>query len=142
MNSWTKKSNNLWMCSSATNSSTRINKGLSHGRTHACTHMHTRRHTRIHTCMRTHVCARTHTHTHAHKHARTHARTHTDIIVFHCQNTYRVVNLLHFSDNSTTLRSSVSKQVFVPKTNLNIGKCAFSVARSCTNNLESTSYYN
>ena len=40
----------------------------------------------------------------------------------------QLVNLLHFSDISRTLKSSISKQVFVPKTKLNIGKNAFSVA--------------
>ena len=39
-----------------------------------------------------------------------------------------LVNLLQFSDMSRTLRSYVSKQLFVPKAKLNIGKCAFSVA--------------
>ena len=43
------------------------------------------------------------------------------------QPTY-LVNLLHFSDISRTLRSLVSKQRFVPKTKLSIGKRAFSVA--------------
>ena len=43
------------------------------------------------------------------------------------QPTY-LVNLLNFSDTSRTLRSSVSKQLFVPKTNLNISKRAFCVA--------------
>ena len=49
---------------------------------------------------------------------------------FHTLSTQKptyLVNLLHFSDISTTLRSSDSKQRFVPKTNLNIGKLAFSV---------------
>ena len=41
------------------------------------------------------------------------------------QPTY-LVNLLHFSYNSKTFRSSVSKQRFVPKTKLNVGKRAFS----------------
>ena len=39
-----------------------------------------------------------------------------------------LVNLLHFSDIPRTLRSSVSKQLFVPKTKLNLAKCAFCVA--------------
>ena len=39
-------------------------------------------------------------------------------------NILKMVNLLDVSD----LRSSVSKQVFVSKTNLNIGKCDFSIA--------------
>ena len=43
------------------------------------------------------------------------------------QPTY-LVNLLHFSDISRTLRSSVSKHIFVPKTKLNIAERAFSVA--------------
>ena len=43
------------------------------------------------------------------------------------QPTY-LVNLLHFSDISRTLRSSISKKRFVPKTKLNIGKRGFSVA--------------
>ena len=43
------------------------------------------------------------------------------------QPTY-LVNLLHFSDISGTLRSSVSKKHLVPKTKLNIGKRAISVA--------------
>ena len=37
-------------------------------------------------------------------------------------------NMLNFSDIFRTLRSPVSKQRFVPKTKLNIGKRAFSVA--------------
>ena len=41
-----------------------------------------------------------------------------------------LINLQHFSDISRTLISSVSKQLFVPKTKLNIGKHAFSVAES------------
>ena len=43
------------------------------------------------------------------------------------QPTY-LINLVHFSDISKTLRSSISKQLFVRKTKLNIGKRAFSVA--------------
>ena len=43
-----------------------------------------------------------------------------------------LVNLLHFSAISRMLRSSVSKQLFVPKTKLNIGKYAFSVAAQTT----------
>ena len=39
-----------------------------------------------------------------------------------------LVNLLHFFDIRRTLRSFVYKQCFVPKTKLNIGKCAFSEA--------------
>ena len=39
-----------------------------------------------------------------------------------------LVNLLHVSDISRTLRSTVSKQRFVPKTKLNIGKRVFFVA--------------
>ena len=39
-----------------------------------------------------------------------------------------LVNLLHFSDIYRTIRSSASKPRFVHKTNLNIGKRAFSVA--------------
>ena len=39
-----------------------------------------------------------------------------------------LVNLLHISYIFRALRSSVSKQPFVPKIKLNIGKCAFSVA--------------
>ena len=38
-----------------------------------------------------------------------------------------LVNLLHFSDTSRTLRSSVFKQRFVPKTKLNIGKRALTI---------------
>ena len=50
-------------------------------------------------------------------------------VTYHILSTQQLtylVNLLHFSDISRTLRSSVSKQLFVPK--LNIGKHAFSVA--------------
>ena len=43
------------------------------------------------------------------------------------QPTY-LVNLLHFSNISEPLRSSDSKQPFVPKTKQSIGKHAFSVA--------------
>ena len=43
------------------------------------------------------------------------------------QPTY-LVNLLLFFDMSRTLRSSVSKERFVPKTKMNIDKRAFSVA--------------
>ena len=43
------------------------------------------------------------------------------------QPTY-LVNLLHFYDISRALRSSISKQIVVPKLKLNIDKCAFSVA--------------
>ena len=39
-----------------------------------------------------------------------------------------LVNLLHFSGISGTLKSSVSKQLFVTMTKLGSGKCAFSVA--------------
>ena len=45
------------------------------------------------------------------------------------QPTY-LVNLLYFSDICKSLRSSVSKQLFAPKTKLNIDKRAFSVAAS------------
>ena len=41
-----------------------------------------------------------------------------------------IINLLHFSGISRAFRSSVSKQLFVPKPKLNIGKRAFSVAAS------------
>ena len=41
-----------------------------------------------------------------------------------------LVNLLHFSDISRTLRPFTSKQRFVPNTKLNISKRAFSVAAS------------
>ena len=43
------------------------------------------------------------------------------------QPTY-LVNLLHFSDIPRTVMSSVTKQLVVPKTKLNIVKRAFSVA--------------
>ena len=36
-----------------------------------------------------------------------------------------LVNLLHFSEINSTLRSSIYKQLFVPETNLNTGKHAF-----------------
>ena len=36
--------------------------------------------------------------------------------------------MLHFSDIPRTLKSYVSKQLFVPKTKLNVGKRAFFVA--------------
>ena len=57
------------------------------------------------------------------------------------QPTY-LVNLLHFSDISRTLGSSVSKQRFVPKTKLNIDERAFSVAATTLwNQLPFTSKY-
>ena len=43
------------------------------------------------------------------------------------QSTY-LVKVPHFSDVPRTLRSSVSKQLIVPKIKLNFGKCVFSVA--------------
>ena len=89
-------------------------------RTQARTHR--RKHAHTHT--RTHA----HTHTHTHTHARTHARTHTSIFMFSLD------YLLRFSDISRTLRASVSKQHFVPKTKLNIGKRAFSVDAPTTLN--------
>ena len=51
----------------------------------------------------------------------------TDYHTLSTQQLTYLVNLLHFSDISRTLRSSISKQLFVPQTNLNIGKCAFLV---------------
>ena len=50
-----------------------------------------------------------------------------------------LVNLLHFPDLPTTLRSPISKERFVPKTKLNINKRAFC---NCANNMESIPYYN
>ena len=47
---------------------------------------------------------------------------------FSTQQPIYLFNLLHFSDISKTLSSSVSKQLFFNKTKLNIGKCAFCVA--------------
>ena len=58
-----------------------------------------------------------------------HTCSHSDVtyrVISTQQPTY-LVNLLYFSDISGTLKSSVSKQRFVPKTKLNIGKRAFSV---------------
>jgi len=42
-----------------------------------------------------------------------------------------LVNLVHFPDIPRTLQSSVS-QLFLQKTKLNIGKCAFSAAALTT----------
>jgi len=49
-------------------------------------------------------------------------------VTYHTHQLTYLVNLLDFSNISRTLASSVSKQLFVPRTKLNIGKCAFSVA--------------
>ena len=98
---------------------------LTHARTHACTH--------------THVHARIHIHTHTDRHhclPLVYRITFKLVTVTYCtlsiqQSTYLpIVNLLHFCGNSRTIRSSVSKLVFVPKTKLDIGKRAFSVAAS------------
>ena len=43
-----------------------------------------------------------------------------------------LVNLLHLSDMPRTLRSSISHKAFVPKSTVNIGKRAFSVAGPTT----------
>ena len=52
---------------------------------------------------------------------------HTYRILSVHQPTY-FINVLHLSYILRTLRSTISKQLFVPKTKLNIGKRAFPVA--------------
>ena len=51
-----------------------------------------------------------------------------------------LVNLLHFTDFSWNLRSSVSIHLYVHKTNFNIGNTRSHC--SCAKDLESTPYYN